>query len=62
MTPAPIALSPRTIQTSLQTQLDLDAVLLWGITNGLLQTIANHKANTAISMKQYEDRLHSLEQ
>jgi hypothetical protein len=61
-TPAPIALSPHTIQTTLQTQLDLDTVLLWGIANGLLQTISNWEAETAVSMKQYEDRLHSLEQ
>jgi hypothetical protein len=46
----------------LQTQPDLNAVLLQGIANGLLQTITNHKANTAISTKRYEDRLHSLEQ
>jgi hypothetical protein len=45
-----------------QTQPDLDAVLLWGIANGLLQTIANREANTTISTKWYEDRLYSLEQ
>jgi hypothetical protein len=62
VTPAPIALSPCTIQTTLQTQLDLDAILLRGIANGLLQTIANQEANTAMSMKRYEDQLYSLEQ
>jgi hypothetical protein len=57
-----IALSPHTIQTTLQTQPDLDTILLRGITNGLLQTITNQEADTAISTKQYKDRLHSLEQ
>jgi hypothetical protein len=47
---------------TLQTQPDLDVVLLWSIANGLLQTIANREADTAISTKQYEDQLHSLEQ
>jgi hypothetical protein len=28
----------------------------------LLQTIANHEADTAISTKPYEDKLHTLEQ
>jgi hypothetical protein len=50
-TPAPITLSPHTIQTTLQTQPDLDAVLLRGIANGLLQTIANQEADTAVSTK-----------
>jgi hypothetical protein len=62
VTPAPIALSPCTIQTTLQTQLDLDTVLLWGIANGLLQTITNGEADTAVATKWYEDCLHSLEQ
>jgi hypothetical protein len=57
-----IALSPHTIQTTLQTQPDLDTTLLRGIANSLLQTIANCKANTAISTKWYEDQLHHLEQ
>jgi hypothetical protein len=61
-TPALIALSPHTIQMTLQTQLDLDAVLLRSIANGLPQTIANREADNAISTKRYEDRLHGLEQ
>jgi hypothetical protein len=60
--PAPIALLPCTIQTTLQMQPNLDAMLLRGITNGLLQTIANCEANTAITSKQYEDHIHNLEQ
>jgi hypothetical protein len=53
--PAPIALSPRTIQTTLQTQADIDAPLLRSIANGLLQTITDREAATAIATKQYED-------
>jgi hypothetical protein len=61
-TPAPIALSPCTIQTTLQTQPDLDTILLQGIANGHLQTITNQEADTAVSTKWYEDWLHNLEQ
>jgi hypothetical protein len=60
--PAPLALLPHTIQTTLQTQPDLDATLLHSMANGLLQTIANHEANTAVTKKGYKDRLHHLEQ
>jgi hypothetical protein len=60
--PAPIALSPRTIQTILQTQPDIEAPLLRNIANGLLQTIADREAATTVSMKQYEDRILHLEQ
>jgi hypothetical protein len=60
--PSLITLSPHTIQTTLQTQPDLDTTLLRGIANSLLQTIANCEANTAISTKWYEDQLHHLEQ
>jgi hypothetical protein len=61
-TPAPLVLSPRTIQTMLQTQPDLDAILLQSIMNGLLQTIANCKANSAVAKKAYKDCLHHLKQ
>jgi hypothetical protein len=47
---------------TLQTQPDLDATLLWSIANGLLQTIANCKADTAVATKAYEDQVHHLEQ
>jgi len=53
--PAPIALSPHTIQATLQLQPNIDATLLRGITNGLLQTIASQEASTSISNKWYED-------
>jgi hypothetical protein len=61
-TPAPIALSPHTIETTLHTQSDIDATLLHSITNGLLQTITNREIDTAITTKAYKDQLHSLEQ
>jgi hypothetical protein len=60
--PAPITLSPHTIQATLQSQPDINATLLRGIANGLLQTIADWEASTSISNKWYEDRLRSLKQ
>jgi hypothetical protein len=60
--PAPLALSPHTIQTTLQNQPDLDATLLWSITNGLLQTIANRERDSAVARKGYKDHIHHLEQ
>jgi hypothetical protein len=61
-TPAPITLSPHTIETTLRTQLNIDATLLRSIANRLLQTIANRETDTAIATKAYEDWLHSLKQ
>jgi hypothetical protein len=61
-TPVPIALSPHTIQTTLQAQPDINTTLLRSIANGLLQTITNHKTDTAITKKAYKDRVHHLEQ
>src|SRR6266850_329218 len=40
-TPAPPAMSPRTTQSILATNNDIDATLLWSIVNGLLTTIAS---------------------
>jgi hypothetical protein len=51
----PIALSPCTIETTLRTQLDIDATLLCSIANGLLQTITNHETDTTVATKAYED-------
>jgi hypothetical protein len=53
--PQPIALSPHTIQTMLQTQPEIDTVLLRNIANGLLQTITNREVDTTVSAKQYKD-------
>jgi hypothetical protein len=57
----PITLSPHTIQTTLQTQPDIDTTLLRGIANGLLQTIANWETDTTVAAKRYEDCIHMLE-
>jgi hypothetical protein len=55
-------LSPRTIHTTLQTQLNIDNGMLHSIANGLLQTIADREASTSVATKRYEDRVHHLEQ
>jgi hypothetical protein len=62
LTSAPITLSPRTVQTTLQAQPDINATLLQSIANGLLQTIANHETDAAIAKKAYKDCVHHLEQ
>jgi hypothetical protein len=58
----PMPLSPRTIRTTLETNVDIDNTMLRTIANGLLQTIANREASTSVATKRYEDRLHHLEQ
>jgi hypothetical protein len=60
--PALIPLSPRIIQSTLQSQPDIDAMLLRSIANGLLQTIANREAATTIVTKCYKDQVHHLKQ
>src|SRR6267142_5730380 len=44
----PLAMSPRTIQSTLAANDDIDAVLLHTIANGLLTTIANCKTDTTM--------------
>jgi hypothetical protein len=58
----PMPLSPRTIRTTLQSNVDIDNTMLRSIANGLLQTIADREASTSVATKRYEDRLHHLEQ
>jgi hypothetical protein len=55
-------LLPHTIRATLQTQTNIDNDMLRGITNGLLQTIANREASTSVATKRYEDHVHHLEQ
>jgi hypothetical protein len=62
LTLTPLALSPCTIQTTLQTQPNLNTTLLRDIANGLLQTIANRETDTTISTKWYKDHICTLEQ
>src|SRR5580693_4474870 len=58
----PMPLSPRTVHTTLQSNIDIDNTMLRTIANGLLQTIADREASTSVATKRYEDRLHHLEQ
>jgi hypothetical protein len=60
--PLPMPLSPCTIRTTLQTQLNIDNGMLHSIANRLLQTIADREASTSMAIKQYEDHIHHLEQ
>jgi hypothetical protein len=55
-------LSPRTIRTTLEANVDLNNTMLRTIANGLLQTIADREASTSVATKRYEDRVHHLEQ
>jgi hypothetical protein len=58
----PMPLSPQTVRTTLETNIDINNTMLRTIANGLLQTIADHEASTSVTTKRYEDRLHHLEQ
>src|SRR6266850_5840976 len=60
-TPAPPAMSPRTTQTILATNDDIDAVLLHSIVNGLLTTIANRETDTAMQFHRFTERIKGLE-
>jgi hypothetical protein len=55
-------LSPRTVRTTLEANVDLNNTMLRTIANGLLQTIADREASTSVATKRYEDRVHHLEQ
>src|SRR6267142_4678863 len=55
-TPAPPAMSPRTTQTVLATNDDIDAELLRSIANGLLTTITNHETDTAMQFHRFTER------
>src|SRR6266850_1144229 len=60
-TPAPPAMSPRTTQTVLATNDDIDADLLCTIANGLLTTTANHETDTAMQFHRFTERIKGLE-
>src|SRR6267142_2961479 len=60
-TPAPPAMSPRTIQSTLATNDDIDAVLLRTIVNGLLTTIANRETDTAMQFHQFSEQIKGLQ-
>jgi len=54
-------MSPRTTQTILATNDDLDSVLLRSIANGLLTTITNRETDTAMQFHCFTERIKGLE-
>src|SRR6267142_4512242 len=61
VTPAPPAMSPRTIQSTLAANDDIDAVLLCTIANGLLTTITNRETNTAMQFHCFTEQIKGLQ-
>src|SRR6266850_1732959 len=60
-TPAPPAMSPRTIQSTLATNPNINAVLLCTIANGLLTTIANQETDTAMQHHRFTEQIRGLQ-
>src|SRR6267142_1393432 len=60
-TPVPPAMSPRTIQSTLAANDDIDAVLLHTIANGLLTTIINRETNTAMQFQRFTEQIRGLQ-
>src|SRR6266850_6269406 len=60
VTLAPPAMSPRTIQSTLAANDDIDAVLLRTIANGLLTTIANCETDTAMQFHRFTEQIRGL--
>src|SRR6267142_2606477 len=60
-TPAPPAMSPRTTQSTLAANDNIDAVLLRSIANRLLTTIANRETDTAMQFHRFTERIKGLE-
>jgi len=54
-------MSPRTIQSTLATNDDINAVLLRTIANRLLTTIANHKTDTAMQFHRFIEQVKGLQ-
>src|SRR6266850_321080 len=57
----PPAMSPRTIQSTLAANNDIDAVLLHTIANGLLTTIANCKTDTTMQHHRFMEQIRGLQ-
>jgi len=55
-------MSPRTTQSILAANDDIDAVLLRSIANGLLTTIANRETDTAMQFHRFTERIKGLEE
>src|SRR6267142_2079536 len=60
-TPVPPAMSPRTIQSTLATNDDIDVVLLRTIANGLLTTIANQETDTVMQFHRFTEQVKGLQ-
>ena len=54
-------MSPRTIQSTLAANNDIDAVLLRTIANGLLTTIANRETDTAMQHHRFTEQIKGLQ-
>jgi len=54
-------MSPRTTQTVLATNDDIDTELLRSIANGLLTTITNRETDTAMQFHRFTERIKGLE-
>src|SRR6267142_2030825 len=60
-TPIPPAMSPRTIQSTLAANNNIDATLLHSIANGLLTTIANRETDTAMQFHRFTKQVKGLQ-
>src|SRR6267142_1324393 len=60
-TPIPPAMLPRTIQSTLAANDNIDTTLLRTIANGLLTTIANHETNTAMQFHRFTKQVKGLQ-
>src|SRR6267142_376497 len=60
-TPVPLAMSPRTIQSTLTANDDIDVVLLHTIANGLLTTIANCETDTVMQFHRFTEQVKGLQ-
>src|SRR6267142_6587085 len=60
-TPAALAMSPRTTQSTLEANNDIDMGLLCTIANGLLTTIANRETDTALQYRRFWDQIQGLQ-
>jgi len=54
-------MSPRTIQSTLAANNDIDVVLLHTIVNGLLTTITNHETDTAMQHHRFMEQIKGLQ-
>src|SRR6267142_1220150 len=57
----PPAMSPRTTQSTLKANPEINTGLLCTITNGLLTTIANHETDAAIQYQHFTNQIKSLQ-